>query len=148
MNDSDRAQAAQAPLGGFWGDLDPIARARSVAGMPPKQSEKAKGKRPAHVVDAAETAKILVPIKRLRTQMGSSAAVKKTLAEIGIKGVHKEVRGMARHEVRANIEHICLQAVATIMKGEGFSYTMPARTSVETKPGVAWVPARPTQAAD
>ena len=36
---------------------------------------------------------------------------------------------MARHEVRANIEHICLQAVATIMKGEGFSYTMPARTT-------------------
>ena len=50
---------------------------------------------------------------------------------------------MARHEVRANIEHICLQAVATIMKGEGFSYTMPARTSVETKPGVVWVPVRP-----
>ena len=50
---------------------------------------------------------------------------------------------MARHEVRANIEHICLQAVATIMKGEGFSYTMPARTSVETKPGVVWVPVQP-----
>jgi len=100
--------------------------------MPPKekeQSSKAKGKRPAHVVDPAETVKILVPIKRLRSQMGSSAATKKTLEEIGIKGVHKEVRGMARHEVRANIEHICLQAVATIMRGEGFSYTMPARTT-------------------
>ena len=92
-------------------------------------SSKAKGKRPAHAVDPADTAKIMVPIKRLRSQMGSSATAKKTLEELGIKGVHKEVRGMARREVRENIEHICLQAVATIMKGEGFSYTMPARTT-------------------
>lgn len=92
-------------------------------------SSKAKGKRPAHAVDPADTAKIMVPIKRLRSQMGSSAAAKKTLEELGIKGVHKEVRGMARNEVRENIEHICLQAVATIMKSEGFSYTMPARTT-------------------
>ena len=41
---------------------------------------------------------------------------------------------MARHEVRANIEHICLQAVATIMKGEGFSYTMPARQRGQSPP--------------
>jgi len=95
--------------------------------MPPTPS-KAKGKRPVDV-NPAETAKALVPIKRLRSQMGSSATTKKTLEEIGIKGVHKEVRGMARHEVRANIESICLQAVATIMRGEGFSYTMPARTT-------------------
>ena len=56
--------------------------------MPPKEkdmSSKAKGKRPANAVDPAETAKILVPIKRLRSQMGSSAATKKTLEEIGIK---------------------------------------------------------------
>ena len=106
--------------------------AEGPARMPPKEkdmSSKAKGKRPAHAVDPADTAKIMVPIKRLRSQMGSSATAKKTLEELGIKGVHKEVRGMARREVRENIEHICLQAVATIMKGEGFSYTMPARTT-------------------
>ena len=107
----------------------PSAVPRGVDAKQGDMSSKAKGKRPAHAVDPADAAKILVPIKRLRSQMGSSATTKKTLEELGIKGVHKEVRGMARHEVRENIEHICLQAVATIMKGEGFSYTMPARTT-------------------
>ena len=70
--------------------------------MPPKEkdmSSKAKGKRPANAVDPAETAKILVPIKRLRSQMGSSAATKKTLEEIGIKARHRHRHRRHHHLV-------------------------------------------------
>lgn len=91
--------------------------------MPPK----AAGKRPA--APPANLAAIMAPVKRLRSDMGSSASTKKTLEEVGITGVTKEVKALDRQAVRANIEHICLQAVATIMRGEGFTYTMPARTA-------------------
>jgi meiotic recombination protein SPO11 len=95
--------------------------------MPPTS----KGKRPvaATAVDPAAAAATMAPVKKLRSQMGSSASSKKTLEEVGVKGVFKEVKGMERQEVRANIESLCLQAVASIMRGEGFSYTMPARTA-------------------
>tara|TARA_B110001452_G_C15223290_1_gene424037 strand:- start:994 stop:2220 length:1227 start_codon:yes stop_codon:yes gene_type:complete len=92
--------------------------------MPPK----AAGKRPA-VAPPANVATIMAPVKRLRSDMGSSASTKKTLEEVGITGVTKEVKRLDRAAVRANIEQICLQAVATIMRGEGFTYTMPARTA-------------------
>ena len=91
--------------------------------MPPK----AAGKRPA--APPANVATIMAPVKRLRSDMGSSASTKKTLEEVGITGVTKEVKALDRAAVRANIEQICMQAVATIMRGEGFTYTMPARTA-------------------
>ena len=92
--------------------------------MPPK----AAGKRPA-APPPANLAAIMAPVKRLRSDMGSSASTKKTLEEVGITGVTKEVKKLDRQAVRANIEQICLKAVATIMRGEGFTYTMPARTA-------------------
>ena len=79
---------------------------------------------PKHDVEA-----VLKPVKKLRASMGATAATKKTLADIGMSGVTKEVVSMDGAGVSAEIERIILEAAQSIMRGDGFSYTMPARTS-------------------
>ena len=46
-----------------------------------------------------------------------------------LEAAGRKVTESKRQEVMAEIEAICLQAVASVMRGEGFSYTMPARTA-------------------
>ena len=53
---------------------------------------------------AEPTEKVLKPIKQLRASMGPKAAAKRTLAEIGISGVSKEVESMDTDQVTAEIE--------------------------------------------
>lgn len=72
---------------------------------------------------------VLKPIKKLKTSMGSASSAKKTLADIGMEGVTKEVVSMERSAVTREIERLALEAAASIMRGEGFCYTMPARTA-------------------
>ena len=76
-----------------------------------------------------DPARVLKPIKALRASMGSSAAAKRTLAEIGISGVSKEVANMDTDQVTAEIEAICMSAIASVLRGDGFRYIMPARTA-------------------
>lgn len=61
--------------------------------------------------------------------MCSSIAEKKTLLDIGLSGVTKEVISMGGESVTSEIESIILQAAMTIMGSNGFSYSMPSRTS-------------------
>jgi hypothetical protein len=61
--------------------------------------------------------------------MGSAASAKKTLEDIGMSGVTKEVVAMDSRGVTEVIERIAIEAARSIMRGEGFSYTMPARTA-------------------
>lgn len=78
------------------------------------------------------------PLKKLRASMCSSIAEKKTLLDIGLSGVTKEVISMGGESVTSEIESIILQAAMTIMGSNGFSYSMPSRTSSN----MAWVPFR------
>ena len=78
---------------------------------------------------AEPTEKVLKPIKQLRASMGPKAAAKRTLAEIGISGVSKEVESMDTDQVTAEIEAVCMGAIASVLRGEGFRYIMPARTA-------------------
>ena len=94
--------------------------------MPPAKRQAAAPLEPPNgwTVDA-----VLKNVKKLRTAMGDKAAGKQTLADVGVSGVTKEVRAMDRHLVTREIERIAMDAALTIMRGEGFSYTMPARTA-------------------
>ena len=94
--------------------------------MPP--SSKAAAKRPA-AATKWDVDQVLKPVKKLRQAMGSAVAAKKTLQDIGMSGVTKEVVSMETRGVMAEIERIAIEATLSIMRGEGFSYTMPARTS-------------------
>ena len=97
--------------------------------MPPKRATPAGGASSSSA-PPPDKDKVMAPVKRLRAAMPSSSATeKRTLEDVGVTGVTKEVRVMERQEVMAEIEAICLQAVASVMRGEGFSYTMPARTA-------------------
>ena len=87
--------------------------------MPPK------GKRKDVVADP----NVLKPVKALRAKLGAGPQAKRTLADIGISGVTKEVAAKTAEEVRAEIEAVVLECVASIMRGEGFSYSIPSRTS-------------------
>ena len=92
--------------------------------MPPKTATpKAQGKRKETDPD------VLKPVKALRAKLGTTALAKKTLDDIGISGVTKEVANKNSEEVRAEIESVVLECVASIMRGEGFSYSIPARTA-------------------
>ena len=94
--------------------------------MPPAKRQAAAPLEPPNgwTVDA-----VLKNVKKLRTAMGDKAAGKQTLADVGVSGVTKEVMAMDRHLVTREIERIAMDAALTIMRGEGFSYTMPARTA-------------------
>lgn len=72
---------------------------------------------------------VLKPVKLLRASLGERSAAKKTLEDIGISGVTKEVAAKTSTEVQAEIQHVVLRCVASIMRGEGFSYSIPARTA-------------------
>ena len=91
--------------------------------MAPKQKQ-------APAPSAEEIEKVLKPLKKLRTSMGSKAAEKRTLAEVGMQeGVTKEVVAMDRQAVSNEIERLVMEAALSILRGEGFSYTMPSRAS-------------------
>jgi len=87
--------------------------------MPPKRPAK----------EVAPTDVVLKPVKALRAKMGSAAPAKKSLDDVGVSGVTQEVRSKSGAEVRAEIEAVVLRCVASIMRGEGFSYAIPARTA-------------------
>ena len=110
------------------GGTAPSHRRRPVAlrSMPPKSN--AAGKRPAQQ-PKWDPQVVLKPVKKLRAALGSSASVKKTLEDIGMSGVTKEVVAMDTRGVTAEIERIAMEATLSIMRGEGFSYTMPSRAS-------------------
>ena len=89
--------------------------------MPPQKRPAAKSE--------AEIAQALKPVKKLRAQMGSSASKKQTLEDIGISGVTKEVVALDRRAVMGEIERIAMDASRSIMRGDGYFFTMPSRTS-------------------
>ena len=95
--------------------------------MPPAAKGKGKARGPAP--PKWDTDQVLRPVKKLRAAMGPAAKKKQTLSDIGMSGVTKEVTSMESASVSREIERIILDAAVTIMKGHGFSYTMPSRTS-------------------
>ena len=90
--------------------------------MPPK-------KRQADSAPAPDAGVVLKPIKALRAKMGPKASQKKTLEEVGLGGKNIEVRAMDSDGVTGAIEAICVRAVSSILRGEGFSYHMPSRAA-------------------
>ena len=102
---------------------------RRVA-MPP--ARKRAGKEAASRGDGPlwEPEEVLQPVKQLRRQMDQvGASRKRTLEEVGVVGVSKEVKNMSSEDVTAEIELICLRAVSSIMRGDGFSFLMPSRVA-------------------
>lgn len=97
--------------------------------MPPKgKDSKAAGKRPMPP-PKYNTEECMKAVKKLRAKMGPSAAAKKTLEEIGMSGVTKEVVAMDSRGVMGEIERIAMETTLSIMRGQGFSYSMPSRTA-------------------
>mmetsp|Transcript_34828 Transcript_34828/g.112318 ORF Transcript_34828/g.112318 Transcript_34828/m.112318 type:complete len:417 (+) Transcript_34828:35-1285(+) len=79
---------------------------------------------------AWDVEEVLQPVKQLRRKMGQAGSSRKqTLEEVGVLGVSKEVKNMPSDDVTAEIERICLDAVGSILRGEGFSYLMPSRVA-------------------
>jgi meiotic recombination protein SPO11 len=89
--------------------------------MPPKKREPPPPK--------WDVAQVLKPVKKLRAGMGATNKRKQTLEEVGISGVTKEVVAMDTGGVSGEIERIIFEAALSIVRGAGFSYTMPARTA-------------------
>ena len=89
--------------------------------MPPQKRAAAKSD--------AEIAEALKAVKKLRAKMGASASKKQTLEDVGISGVTKEVVALDRNAVMVEIERIAMDASHSIMRGDGFLFTMPSRTS-------------------
>ena len=93
--------------------------------MPPSGKGKAKEKVPKWDVPT-----VMKPINKLKQKMEKTGtAKKKTLDDIGMSGVTKEVVAMDTRGVMSEIERIAIQATLSIMRGQGFQYMMPARTS-------------------
>lgn len=79
---------------------------------------------------AWDVEEVLQPVKQLRRKLGQAGSSRKqTLEEVGVLGVSKEVKNMPADDVTAEIERICLDAVGSILRGEGFSYLMPSRVA-------------------
>lgn len=55
--------------------------------------------------------------------------IRKSLSEIGIQGVLKEVLELAGNTVRRRIETALAEVARSIMKGEGFRYVVPTRSA-------------------
>lgn len=97
--------------------------------MPPKAKDStAAGKRPAQP-PKYNVEDCMKPVKKLKQKMGPSTASKKTLEDIGMSGVTKEVVAMDSRGVMGEIERIAMETTLSILRGQGFSYTMPSRTS-------------------
>ena len=93
--------------------------------MPPSGKGKAKEKVPKWDVPT-----VMKPINKLKQKMEKTGtAKKKTLDDIGMSGVTKEVVAKDARGVMSEIERIAIQATLSIMRGQGFQYMMPARTS-------------------
>jgi len=90
--------------------------------MAPKGKEKR-----APAAPTWDVQQVLKPVKKLRE--GMTTIEKRTLEDIGMSGVTKEVVAMDRQGVTGEIERIIFDAAVSIMRGQGFSYTMPARTN-------------------
>ena len=95
--------------------------------MPP--TKKAEGKRAAPPPPKYSSEEVMKPVKKLRAKLGASASGKRTLDDVGVSGVTKEVIAMDSRDVMGEIERIAVVAAMSILRGEGFSYTMPARTA-------------------
>jgi len=90
--------------------------------MPPRKKAGASSQ-----FDASE---VMQPVQALRGRMDAAGSSRKrTLEEVGVSGVSKEVQHMGAEDVSAEIEAICMRAVASIMRGDGFSYMMPSRVA-------------------
>jgi meiotic recombination protein SPO11 len=54
---------------------------------------------------------------------------RKTLSELGIDNVKHEVLDMNSDTVRANVERMIVEIADSILQGQGFSYSVPSRSS-------------------
>eukprot|EP00741_Cyanophora_paradoxa_P015533 tig00020902_g14994.t1 len=73
---------------------------------------------------------VLRGVTRLGEEMKKAPKRKATsAAELGYENVLKEVRDMVEEDVSAEIEKIVMQTVRSILAGEGFSYTVPSKSS-------------------
>lgn len=75
-------------------------------------------------------AEVMGPVKRLRTSMaGVVSGQRKTLADLSLAGVLREVLELAPAQVRRAVESVLAVAARTIMKGEGVQYVVPTRSA-------------------
>eukprot|EP00899_Mesostigma_viride_P010061 jgi/Mesvir1/19056/Mv12818-RA.1 len=72
---------------------------------------------------------ILAKVKLLGQKEKEATGKKVELKDLNIPGVSKEVRDLSSSEVVEEIENVAFSIAEAIMKGNGFTYTVPARTS-------------------
>lgn len=73
----------------------------------------------------------LAPVRALRKLMNSQgkSIVKKTLADLKLEGVLKEVAEKRSEDVQRSIEKVLASVARSIMAGHGFSYAVPVRSA-------------------
>lgn len=74
-------------------------------------------------------ADVMGPVGALRRAMGAPAPPRKTLAELGVAGVLREVLELDAVRVRRALEAALAAVARSIMKGDGFRYVVPTRSA-------------------
>lgn len=91
-----------------------------------KKSRKAKDS--GELISNATT--VMAPVNRLRASMAAAVgSAPRSLAELKMVGVLREVLEIAPAQVRRAIERVLAAAARTVLQGEGVSYVVPTRSA-------------------
>ena len=84
-----------------------------------------RGERDTVAVDAGS---VLRKVRAMVASMRSDTSAQKTLADLGVVGVH-EVAELTINDVLDRIEELLCGVASTVLAGEGFSYAVPSRAA-------------------
>lgn len=99
--------------------------------MPPKGRTKRAISKPNKATQANDVPSVqeaMKPVKALRSTM-RTRTVRKTLCELGVEGVLREVLELAANDVRAAVEGALAAVARSVMRGEGLRYVVPTRSA-------------------
>lgn len=105
----------------------PTKRAAPTTTVPKAKRGRAASSSKSTGTDLSVT-QVMNPVRALRQGMRSDAAPR-SLAELGMEGVLKEVLELANSDVQSRVEDALATIVRTIMAGDGFRYVVPTRSA-------------------
>lgn len=80
--------------------------------------------------DALSVDAVMAPVRMLRDAMASlGVKARRSLAQIAVSGVLREVLELSPAEVRRVIEKVLAEVARTVLKGEGLMYVVPTRSA-------------------
>lgn len=104
---------------------------RQAPGKSSRRSSKKRSKVAGVSKAPVDPKKVLANVIKLGKQMKEEARTRTrlTLADLELPNVHAEVQMMSNTQLQGRIEEIVVRIVDSIMKGQGFSFTVPSRSS-------------------